>query len=50
MEVQTQQAVAAALQSLKPGDTIAIDVERAGARQSLRATLGTRPETTLGTP
>jgi S1-C subfamily serine protease len=49
-EVQTKEDVSAAIESRKPGDAIAVDVERAGARRSLRVTLGTRPETTLGTP
>jgi putative serine protease PepD len=47
--VSTPKDVGAAVGSHKPGDAIAIDVERAGARRSLRATLGTRPET-LRTP
>jgi putative serine protease PepD len=49
-EVQTPQDVSTAIEPRKPGDAIAIDVERAGVRRSLHVTLGTRPETTLGTP
>jgi putative serine protease PepD len=49
-EVQTPPDISSAIGSRKPGDEVAVDVQRGGARQSLRVTLGTRPETTLGTP
>jgi putative serine protease PepD len=48
-DVLKPEDVKTAIESHEPGDAIAIDVERAGARRSLRVTLGTRPET-LGTP
>jgi putative serine protease PepD len=48
-EVLTSEDVSAAIESRKPGEAVGVEIERAGARRSLRTTLGTRPET-LGTP
>jgi putative serine protease PepD len=41
--------ISAAIESRAPGEDVEIEVQRAGAEQTLRVTLGTRPETT-GTP
>jgi putative serine protease PepD len=49
-DVLEPEDVKTAIESREPGDTIVIDVERAGAKRSLHVTLGTRPETTLSTP
>jgi putative serine protease PepD len=40
--------ISAAIASRKPGDEVEIDVQRAGARVTLRVTLGTRPDTAPG--
>ncbi len=52
--VVTPDDVSVAIQDRKPGERVAIEVERAGSRQTLSVLLGTRPETgitaTPGTP
>jgi putative serine protease PepD len=41
--------ISVAIEDRKPGQTIAVEVQRAGSRKTLHVTLGTRPETS-GTP
>jgi putative serine protease PepD len=51
--IATPEDISLAIESRKPGEQIAIDVVRAGARKSLSVSLGTRPETaspSTGTP
>jgi putative serine protease PepD len=48
-EVLAPQDISTAIDSRKPGDEVAVQVQRAGATRTLRVRLGTRPATT-GTP
>jgi S1-C subfamily serine protease len=47
--VTVPEDISAAIEDRKPGDRVSIEVQRAGARTRLRATLGVRPETSSGT-
>ncbi|HEV7804913.1 MAG TPA: trypsin-like peptidase domain-containing protein [Solirubrobacteraceae bacterium] len=40
--------ISAAIQNRQPGDSVSVEVQRAGARKSLQATLGVRPESASG--
>ncbi len=47
--VTVPEDISGAIDARKPGDRVEIEVQRAGARKSLQATLGTRPESAPGT-
>ena len=42
--IQAPEDISSAIENRKPGDRIDIEVQRAGARERLQVTLGTRPE------
>jgi putative serine protease PepD len=48
--VTVPEDISAAIEDRAPGDRVAIEVQRAGARKTLHATLGVRPETAPGSP
>jgi S1-C subfamily serine protease len=50
-EILSPQDISTAIESRRPGDEVAVQVQRAGATRTLRVKLGTRPATTgTGTP
>ena len=44
--VTVPEDISAAIEGRKPGETVDVEVQRAGSRKTLHVTLGTRPETT----
>jgi putative serine protease PepD len=48
--VQAPEDISSAIENRRPGDKVDVEVQRAGARQTLQVTLGTRPENVAASP